>query len=140
MPKRFEGKQLHANSVDVRFAMSRAGRRGLQLRSITAACGRNLFTSDGLYVGTLLDGGSKLGPAALWGESQPYFYQAPDGTPYVINGGNQAEHVFQIKGLEKGSVGPLRGELSAERGRRAEGRRDARRCPPRRRRPGRCWP
>jgi hypothetical protein len=76
----------------------------------------HLFTSDGLYVGTLLDGGSKLGPAALWGESQPYFYQAPDGTPYIINGGNQAEHVFRIRGLERGAVGRFEGtyRLSAE--------------------------
>ena len=69
----------------------------------------NLFTSDGLYVGTLLDQSTKLGPAALWGESQPYFYQAPDGTPYIINGGNQAEHIFQIKGLEAGSTGRFEG-------------------------------
>ena len=115
MPKRLEGQQLHANAsmYDLRFP---GWATWFAARSITAACGRNLFTSDGLYVGTLLDGGSKLGPAALWGESQPYFYQAPDGTPYIINGGNQAEHVFRISGLERGSVGRFEGtyRLSAD--------------------------
>jgi len=115
MPKRFEGKQLHANSImyDLRIP----GLGDVVCASLYHGSMRpNLFTSDGLYIGTLLDGNSKLGPAALWGESQPYFYQAPDGTPYIINGGSQAEHVFQIKGLETGSVGRFEGtyRLSAD--------------------------
>ena len=108
MPKRFEGKQLHANSI--MYDLEIPGLGAIVCCSLYHGSIRpNLFTSDGLYIGTLLDGTTKLGPAALWGESQPYFYQAPDGTPYIINGGNQAEHVFQIKGLEPGSVGRFEG-------------------------------
>jgi hypothetical protein len=68
------------------------------------ACRPYLITTDGLYVGTLLDY-TLLGPTALWGESYTYYYQAPDGTPYVVNGANQAEHILQIKGLEADSTG-----------------------------------
>lgn len=108
MPKRLEGKQLHANIAMVDLAIPGLG--DVVCSSLYHGSMRpNLFTSDGLYVGTLLDSSSKLGPAALWGESQPYFYQAPDGTPYIINGGNQAAHVFRIKGLETGSVGRFEG-------------------------------
>jgi hypothetical protein len=104
MPSRLEGKQLHANSIMYDFAIPGLG--DVVCASLYHGSMRpNLFTTDGLYVGTLLDGGSKLGPAALWGESQPYYYQAAGGTTYVINGGNQAEHVFQIRGLEKDVVG-----------------------------------
>ena len=104
MPARFEGKQLHANSV--MYDLDIPGLGDVVCASLYHGSMRpHLFTTDGLYVGTLLEGSGKLGPAARWGESQPYFYQAPDGTPYVINGGNQAEHIFQIKGLETNRVG-----------------------------------
>jgi hypothetical protein len=86
------------------------------------------FTSDGLYIGTLLQDtplqrslqfvgasisdyvGTPLddaaeGPQALWSESAKYFYQGPGGELYLINGGNQAEHFFAIHGLEAKSLG-----------------------------------
>jgi hypothetical protein len=108
MPKRFEGKQLHANVAMYDFQIPGLG--DVVCSSLYHGSMRpSLFTSDGLYLGTFLDGGSKLGPAALWGESQPYFYQSPDRTPYVVNGGNQAEHLFRIKGLEAGAVGRFQG-------------------------------
>ena len=86
------------------------------------------FTSDGLYIGTLLDetltqrflhiaglpigdyvgtalDNAQPGPNALWSESAKYFYQAPDGTCYLVNGGNQQEHLLRIRGLEGNAVG-----------------------------------
>jgi outer membrane protein assembly factor BamB len=60
-----------------------------------------LITSDGLYVGTVLDD-TKLGPAGLWDESYRYFYQQPDGTPMFVNGGNQANHIHRVEGLTGG--------------------------------------
>jgi hypothetical protein len=57
------------------------------------------ITSDGLYLGTALDETS-VGPAALVGEAFNYFYQAPDGTPYIINGAYDGHHILKIKGLE----------------------------------------
>ncbi|MBV8632335.1 MAG: hypothetical protein JOZ83_15510, partial [Silvibacterium sp.] len=59
-----------------------------------------LITTDGLYVGTMLED-TLVGPTSLRGESAVYYYQDPGGTPYVINGGNQAEHIFQIGGLDR---------------------------------------
>ncbi|HEY3332766.1 MAG TPA: FlgD immunoglobulin-like domain containing protein [Capsulimonadaceae bacterium] len=59
-----------------------------------------LLTSDGLYLGSLLDD-TLLGPAATWDESYKYYYQSPDGTPYIINGANDAWHVLAITGLDK---------------------------------------
>ncbi|NNM87801.1 MAG: hypothetical protein HKL95_04705, partial [Phycisphaerae bacterium] len=63
-----------------------------------------LFTTDGLYVGTLLQN-TLLGPKALWGESYTYFFQTPAGTPYVVNGGTDAEDILQIHGLKPDQVG-----------------------------------
>jgi len=63
------------------------------------------ITSDGLYVGTVLDNTTRVGPGAAWDESMKYFYQAPDGVPYLINGGNQQAHLMKLTGLEKGKVG-----------------------------------
>ncbi len=60
-----------------------------------------LLTSDGLFLGTVLEPG-KLGPAAAWDESYKYFFQTPDGTPYIVNGANDAQHVLAIHGLEQG--------------------------------------
>jgi hypothetical protein len=108
MPARLEGKQLHANSIMYDFDVPGLGDVVCASLYHGGMC-PHFFTSDGLYVGTLLDRGSKLGPAALWGESQPYYYQAPDGSRYVVNGGSQAEHVFQIHGLEKGATGRFEG-------------------------------
>ena len=56
-------------------------------------------TADGLYVGTFGEETS-LGPKALWGESATYFFQAKDGSPILVNGGNQSAHVFVVEGLE----------------------------------------
>lgn len=59
------------------------------------------LTSDGLFVGTVLEPG-KLGPGAIWDESYKYFFQAADGTPYIVNGANDAQHVLAIRGLDQG--------------------------------------
>lgn len=67
-----------------------------------------LVTTDGLYVGTMMED-TMLGPTSLRGESACYYYQAPNGAPYLINGANQAEHIFKISGLDPGSVGRFEG-------------------------------
>lgn len=59
------------------------------------------FTQDGLYVGTALTEG-KFGPSGLWDESLNYFYQSANGTPHIVNGGNNAHHFLELKGLENG--------------------------------------
>ncbi|HEY3333321.1 MAG TPA: FlgD immunoglobulin-like domain containing protein [Capsulimonadaceae bacterium] len=59
-----------------------------------------LLTSDGLYVGYVLDD-TLLGPTATWGESYKYYYQGPDGQPVIINGANDAYHILNITGLDK---------------------------------------
>ena len=59
-----------------------------------------LLTSDGLYVSTLLDD-TLLGPTSLWGESYKYYFQTPDGTPYIVNGANDSHHILKIGGLQK---------------------------------------
>ena len=110
MPKRFEIGQLHSNSI--MYDMRVPGLGDVVCASLYHGSARpNLFTSDGLYVGTLLSGTTKLGPEGLWSESQPYFYQAANGDSYIINGGNQAEHIFQIKGLEPDKVGRFTSNL-----------------------------
>lgn len=58
-----------------------------------------LLTSDGLYLGSLLQD-TKLGPQATWDESFKYYFQNPDGTPYIVNGANDALHLLAIRGLE----------------------------------------
>jgi len=63
-----------------------------------------LLTTDGLYVGTLLED-TRLGPAAKWDESYRYAYQSPDGTPELINGANDAYHLLRITGLTGGRFG-----------------------------------
>lgn len=63
-----------------------------------------LLTTDGLYVGTLLDD-TRLGPAAKWDESYRYVYQAPQGVPELINGANDAYHLLRITGLSGGRFG-----------------------------------
>lgn len=103
MPKRFEGTPLHANNAMYDFQIPPLG--DVVCTSLYHGNYRPyLFTSDGLYLGTLLDTTSKLGPAACWGESHSFFHQT-DGQFYIINGGNQAEHIFQITGLESNAVG-----------------------------------
>jgi len=77
-----------------------------------------LLTTDGLYVGTLLDDtllddtrldDTRLGPAAKWDESYRYAYQSPQGVPEIINGANDAYHLLRISGLSGGRFeGPLR--------------------------------
>ncbi len=109
-PKRWEGKQVHANGVVYDFQIPKLGDVfGTWLWH--GSTQPYLITSDGLYVGTLLDH-TLLGPAALWGESYTYYYQGPDGTPYVINGGSQAEHILQVKGLEPDHAGRFEGNYT----------------------------
>jgi hypothetical protein len=99
-PKQFAGKQVHANGVQYDFNIPKLG----DVFGTWLYHGSKrpfLITTDGLYVGTMLDD-TLLGPTSLRGESALYYYQAPDGTPYVINGANQAEHIFRIKGLDQG--------------------------------------
>ena len=63
-----------------------------------------LLTTDGLYVGTLLDD-TRLGPAAKWDESYRYVYQSPKGIPELINGANDTYHLLRITGLSGGHFG-----------------------------------
>ena len=127
MPKHLAGKALHANCVVYDFDVPGLG--DVVCSWLYHGSFRpNFFTSDGLYVGTLLDDtllakflhrigfsiqyyvgtwldDARTGPDALWSESTKYFYQAPDGTLYLINGANQQEHLFRIHGLEPGTSG-----------------------------------
>ena len=63
-----------------------------------------LLTTDGLYVGSLLDE-TRLGPTAKWDESYRYTYQSPGGVPEIINGANDAYHLLRITGLSGGRFG-----------------------------------
>ncbi|HEX4140015.1 MAG TPA: hypothetical protein VHY09_06675 [Candidatus Methylacidiphilales bacterium] len=63
-----------------------------------------LITTDGLYVSTMLDD-TKLGPKAIWGESPVFYFQGPDGTPYIVNGADDQAHILQINGLSANSCG-----------------------------------
>jgi hypothetical protein len=127
MPKQLAGKALHANCAVYDFDVPGLGDvvcSWLYHGSFRPI----LFTSDGLYVGTFLDDtlmakflhrvgfpigiyvgtwldDARTGPDALWSESSKYFYQAPDGTLELVNGGNQQEHLFRIRGLEPGTSG-----------------------------------
>jgi hypothetical protein len=99
-PKELTGNAVHANGVQYDFNIPKIG----DVFGTWLYHGSKrpfLITTDGLYVGTMLED-TLLGPTSLRGESALYYYQAPDGTPYVINGANQAEHIFQIKGLNQG--------------------------------------
>ena len=58
-----------------------------------------LFTSDGLYVSSLLDD-TRLGPTATWDESYKNYFQAPDGSAYIVDGVNDAYHIDKIIGLD----------------------------------------
>ena len=57
------------------------------------------ISQDGLYLGTALEE-TKLGPLALWSESANFYFQRPDGTPYLVNGANQAHHFVRIDGFK----------------------------------------
>lgn len=59
-----------------------------------------LLTGDGLYVTSLLDD-TRLGPTSTWDESYKHYFQAPDGTPYIVNGANDAYHISRIVGLDR---------------------------------------
>ena len=99
-PKQLPGMEVYANGAQYDFNLPKLG----DVFGTWLYHGSQrpfLITTDGLYVGTMLDL-TWLGPTSLRGESALYYYQAPDGTPYVINGANQAEHIFQIKGLDRG--------------------------------------
>ncbi len=99
-PKQLSGMEVYANGAQYDFNLPKIG----DVFGTWLYHGSQrpfLITTDGLYVGTMLDV-TWLGPTSLRGESALYYYQAPDGTPYVINGANQAEHIFQIKGLDRG--------------------------------------
>lgn len=98
-PKQLAGNAVHANGVQYDFNIPKLG----DVFGTWLYHGSKrpfLITTDGLYVGTMLDD-TLLGPTSLRGESALYYYQAPDGTPYVINGANQAQHIFQIRGLDQ---------------------------------------
>ena len=76
-----------------------------------------LFTADGLYLSSLLDD-TKLGPTATWDESYKNYFQAPDGTAYIVNGGNDAYHIDKIVGLDRlhrfsGSISVTASDLKA---------------------------
>ncbi|HEX4140211.1 MAG TPA: hypothetical protein VHY09_07670 [Candidatus Methylacidiphilales bacterium] len=127
MPKRLTREALVANNAIYDFQLTHLG----DVVCTWAYHGNyrpQFFTSDGLYVGTLLQDtplqrslqflgasicdyvGTPLddaaeGPQALWSESAKYFYQGPGGELELINGGNQAEHFFAIRGLEAKSLG-----------------------------------
>ena len=58
-----------------------------------------LLTSDGLYISSLLDD-TRLGPTATWDESYKNYFQAPDGSAYIIDGVNDAYHIDKIIGLD----------------------------------------
>ena len=104
MPSRLKGNAVHANNAVYDLAVPGLG--DVVCTWLYHGSQRPyLIASDGLYLGTLLDDVNLAGPAALWGESSKYFYQAPDGTPSIINGGNQQLHLLRIKGLEPGRVG-----------------------------------
>ena len=60
-----------------------------------------LLTSDGMYIGTPLPDKTMVGPAAVWGESYMYYFQAPDGAPYLVDGGADGDHILQIHGLQQ---------------------------------------
>ena len=57
-----------------------------------------LVTSDGLYITSMLED-THIGPLADWDESYRQFFQATDGTPYLVNGGNDAFHFLTVSGL-----------------------------------------
>jgi len=124
MPKQLAGDHVHANNAVYDFQVPKLG-DVICTWLYHGSFRPFLITSDGLYVGTLLDStllGRSLqavgfpiqyyvgtfldtapeGPTALWSESAKYFYQSPDGRYYIINGGNDAEHVLRIDGLETG--------------------------------------
>ena len=117
-PKELTGDAVHANGVQYDFNIPGIGDVfGTWLYH--GSFRPFLISTDGLYVGTMLEN-TQLGPASLRGESALYYYQAPEGIPYVINGANQAEHIFQIKGLDH--AGPLRRLVPAYRRGSAAGR------------------
>lgn len=127
MPKRLAGKNVHANSALYDLQIPELG-DVICTWLYHGSMRPFLITSDGLYVGTLLDDTllartlhflgvpiqyyvctfldtAPRGPTALWSESGKYFYQAPGGDSYIVNGGNQQEYILRIKGLEPDSVG-----------------------------------
>ncbi len=59
-----------------------------------------VFTEDGLYVSSLLDD-TRLGPTATWDESYKDYFQAPDGSAYIMDGVNDAYHIDKIIGLDQ---------------------------------------
>ncbi|HEY3396162.1 MAG TPA: hypothetical protein VGM19_00735 [Armatimonadota bacterium] len=69
-----------------------------------------LFTSDGLYLGTLLDTETRVGPEAAWSESYKALWQTDDGQVWFMNGANQDHHLFKLQGLEQG--GRFTGQLT----------------------------
>jgi hypothetical protein len=106
-PRETAGKEVHASGAIYDFQLPKLG----DVFGTWLYHGSKrpfLITTDGLYVGTLLED-TLLGPTSLRGESAVYYYQAPDGTPYIINGANQAEHIFQIGGLDGDDVGRFHG-------------------------------
>lgn len=106
-PKRLEGDQFHATNAVGEFNIPGLG-TVVGTWAWHGSYRPYLITTDGLYVGMLMEN-TLLGPASLWGESYKFYFQNPDGTPYIVNGGCQADHILAIKGLEAGAVGRFEG-------------------------------
>jgi hypothetical protein len=98
MPKQLLQKDYHAENIAQDFTIPGVG-NVLGSWLWHGNYRPYLLTSDGLYLGTLLDE-TLLGPAALWGESFKYYYQGTDGTPNIVNGASDALHLLAIRGLE----------------------------------------
>ena len=137
MPKRLAGTNVHASNAVYDFQIQGLG--DVVCTWLYHGSSRPfLITSDGLYVGTLLDDtllarllhslnistglyngtifdSAPTGPTALWSESAKYFYQSAEGNCYIINGGSQQEYIFKIKGLEAQSVGRFNLDLTLTR-------------------------
>ncbi|NNM87202.1 MAG: hypothetical protein HKL95_01650, partial [Phycisphaerae bacterium] len=97
-PSRQQYRQVHTQGAIYDFNVPGVG-DVFGTWSYHGACAPYLITSDGLYLGSFFKD-TLLGPESLRGESALYYYQAPDGATYAINGANQAEHIFRLHGLE----------------------------------------
>ncbi|HEY3378052.1 MAG TPA: FlgD immunoglobulin-like domain containing protein [Armatimonadota bacterium] len=98
MPKQFSRKDYHAENIIADFTIPGIG-NVLGAWLWHGNYRPYLLTSDGLYLGTMLDD-TKIGPQANWDESYRYYFQTSDGTPYLVNGANDALHLLPIRGLE----------------------------------------
>jgi hypothetical protein len=98
MPKQLLAKDFHADNVIGEFQIPGVG-PVIATWLWHGNLRPYLLTGDGLFLGTMLDE-TLLGPSAIWGESYKFYFQTPDGTPHLVNGGNDSHHIFAIRGLE----------------------------------------